>query len=571
MNRLRVALAQINTTVGDIVGNKLRIIEEIKNARDKSADLVVFPELAITGYPPEDLLFKPKFIAKNIEALDEIAKECVGIVAVVGFVEREEDIFNAAAIIEDGKVVGVYRKQHLPNYGVFDEERYFQRGDQTLVLQIGGYRVGVAICEDLFFSEGPVREAAIYGAEAVVVLNASPFTAGEVRSRREMILTRCRDSRCAIVYVNQVGAQDELVFDGRSMVIDAQGKILAKATPFEERLLISDIDLEEIFRLQLKDARIKTLRQKPTGTMLKEVVLSHKLVAKPLYPKDDFRFIKGAENVYSALKLGLKDYIHKNGFDTVVLGLSGGVDSALVATIAADALGKDKVIGVLMPSPYSSKGSIEDSLELARNLGIATKTLPIEPIMQSYNLALSESFAGKEADATEENIQARIRGMLLMALSNKFGWVVLAAGNKSEMSVGYTTLYGDMVGGFALIKDILKTTVYELCKWRNSFGVVIPQAIIDKAPSAELRANQTDQDELPPYDVLDRIIRYYIEDDLSVLEIDALGIDKDATRKVVRLINQNEYKRHQAPVGIKITERAFGRDRRMPITNAYKE
>lgn len=571
MSRLRVALAQINTTVGDIDGNAKKILEAIDEAKKQRVDLIVFPELTITGYPPEDLLFKPRFIERNLDALDLIAKNTEGIVVVVGFVEREEDIFNSAAVIENRNIVGVYRKQHLPNYGVFDEERYFQRGDESLILQIGGYRVGVAICEDLFFSEGPVREAAIYGAEAVVVLNASPFIAGEVQSRKEMLLTRARDSRCAIVNVNLVGGQDELVFDGRSMVIDANGRIIANAEAFSETLLVCDVDMEEIFRLQLKDARLKTLRGKKEKRELKEIVLSHKISQKELLIRSSVNFVTGVENVYNALKLGLKDYIRKNGFDTVVLGLSGGVDSALVATIAADALGSDKVVGVLMPSPYSSKGSIDDSLQLAKNLGIRVESIPIEPIMQSYADSLSTLFEGKKRDTTEENIQARIRGMLLMALSNKFGWVVVAAGNKSEMSVGYTTLYGDMVGGFALIKDVLKTTVYEICRWRNEISFVIPEAILTKEPSAELRENQSDQDELPPYDILDRIIRYYIEDDLSISDIDALGIDKDATRKVVKLINQNEYKRHQAPVGIKITERAFGRDRRMPITNAYKE
>ena len=571
MKRLRVALAQINTTVGDIAGNTAQIIAKIAEAKAAGADLVAFPELAVCGYPPEDLLYKPGFIAKNLRALDEIAAATRGIVAVVGFVERQEDIFNAAAVIEEGQIVGIYRKHHLPNYGVFDEERYFQRGREILIATIGGYKIGVAICEDLWFPEGPMHHAAILGAEAVVVLNASPFSAGKVQARREMLLTRARDSRCAIAYVNQVGGQDELVFDGRSMVIDAQGRILAKAAAFEERLLFCDLDMEEIFRLQLKDARLKTLRSYPQAQQVCEVALSHELPERPLMPRDEIAFVQGPENVYNALKLGLKDYIRKNGFESVVLGLSGGIDSALVAAIAVDALGADRVVGVMMPSPYSSQGSIEDSVALAENLGIRTLNIPIEPMMNAYGEALKPHFAGRKPDATEENLQARIRGMLLMALSNKFGWIVLATGNKSEMSVGYATLYGDMVGGFALIKDVLKTTVYELCRWRNAQSEAIPENILTKAPSAELRPNQCDQDELPDYEVLDLIIRCYIEEDLSIDEMDALGIDPEATRKAVRLINQNEYKRHQAPVGIKITERAFGRDRRMPITHCFKE
>ncbi|MGE4294693.1 MAG: NAD+ synthase [Campylobacterales bacterium] len=571
MKRFRIALAQINTTVGDIAGNTAKILEQIAAAKAAAADMVVFPELAVTGYPPEDLLYKPGFIARNQQALEAIAAQTRGIVAVVGFVERQEDIYNAAAVIEEGAIVGVYRKHHLPNYGVFDEERYFQRGHETLLLELDGYKVGVAVCEDLWFPEGPLHHAAILGAEAVVVLNASPFSAGKVQARREMLLTRARDSRCAIAYVNQVGGQDELVFDGRSMVIDAQGRVLAKAAPFAEQLLLCDLDMEEIFRLQLKDARLKTLRSRTGGAAATTLKLARRLPKRPLMPREAVSFVQGPENVYNALKLGLKDYIRKNGFDTVVLGLSGGVDSALVATIAADALGADKVVGVLMPSPYSSSGSIDDSVALAENIGIRTLNIPIEPMMKSYGAALEPHFAGRATDATEENLQARIRGMLLMALSNKFGWIVVATGNKSEMSVGYATLYGDMVGGFALIKDVLKTTVYELCRWRNEQGRAIPENILTKAPSAELRPGQTDQDELPAYEVLDQIIRCYIEDDLSIDEIDALGIDPAATRKVVRLINQNEYKRHQAPVGIKITERAFGRDRRMPITHRFKE
>ncbi len=572
MNKLTVALAQINTTVGDIAGNTALILEAIEAAKVQGAQIVAFGELTITGYPPEDLLYKPALIAANLRALDQIAAATEGIVAIVGFVERNEDIFNAAAVIEEGRVVATYRKHHLPNYGVFDEERYFQRGDEITILQMGEYKIGIAICEDLWFPEGPMHQAALQGAEVVINLNASPFSADRLMHKNAMLQTRARDSRCALAYVNQVGGQDELVFSGQSLVIDARGEIIAEAKAFEPDLLLCDIDLDEIFRLQLKDARIRSQRARLTpDESVTTVTLQTRLSQSPLMRPFKPPAPEPLEAIYGALCLGLKDYIAKNGFKRVVFGLSGGVDSALVAAIAVDALGPDQVMGVMMPSPHSSAHSLSDSIELAKNLGFKLHKIPIEPMMAAYETALEPLFEDRPSDTTEENIQARIRGQLLMAISNKFGHIVLATGNKSELSVGYATLYGDMVGGFALLKDVLKTTVYDLCHWRNRTGVVIPENILTKPPSAELRPDQCDQDELPDYGVIDRIIRCYIEEDLSLDEMDALGIDPDASRKVVRLINLNEYKRHQAPVGIKITERAFGRDRRMPITHRFRE
>jgi NAD+ synthase (glutamine-hydrolysing) len=572
MNKIRIALAQINTTVGDVAGNTAQIIDAIEQARSEGAQMVAFSELAITGYPPEDLLYKPALIAANERALETIAQKTQDIVAIVGFVERGEDIFNAAAVIESGRVVAIYRKHHLPNYGVFDEERYFQKGREIVLLQMQGYKIAIAICEDLWFPEGPMHQAALQGAEVVINLNASPFSADRLTHKTAMLQTRARDSRCALVYVNQVGGQDELVFSGESLVISAKGEVVAAAKAFEPDLLLCDLDLDEIFRLQLKDARIRTQRARLRGDEpVRTITLQTPLSQAPLRHAQRPALPGQMESIYRALCLGLKDYIAKNGFEKVVFGLSGGIDSALVAAIAVDALGPDRVMGVMMPSPHSSEHSLSDSIQLAQNLGFKLHKIPIEPMMNAYEAALKPLFGDCPHDTTEENIQARIRGQLLMAISNKFGHIVLATGNKSEMSVGYATLYGDMVGGFALLKDVLKTTVYALCRWRNQEGEVIPENILTKPPSAELRPDQRDQDELPDYDALDRIIRCYIEEDLSLDEMDALGINPDDSRKIIRLINQNEYKRHQAPVGIKITERAFGRDRRMPITHRFRE
>ncbi|WP_457639252.1 NAD+ synthase [Persephonella sp.] len=573
MKNLRLCLAQINCTVGDIEGNSRKIIEVINEAKKHEVDIIAFPELAVTGYPPEDLLLKPSFIEKNLEYIHKIAKESEGIISIVGFVDRVEDIYNAAGVLYNGEVVAVYHKNFLPNYGVFDEVRYFQRGNEVVLLNIEGYKIGLSICEDIWYPENPISIQAVEGAELVININASPYHIGKVKEREEMLRVRARDNLISIAYVNLVGGQDELVFDGNSTVLGPDGSITAKGKAFEEDLIICDIDLDSIFRKQLKDNRLRNLRAEyKREERVIEIPLDYKI-------KDKFEVVPQkiqldqteAEEIYSALVLGLKDYIHKNSFEKVVIGLSGGIDSSLTATIAVDALGKENVKGVLMPSMYTSKESIEDALQLAENLGIETFTIPITEIFSVYQKELQPVFKDLKSDVTEENLQARIRGNLLMALSNKFGWIVIATGNKSEMSVGYATLYGDMVGGFAVLKDVYKTKVYELALYRNSISPVIPERVLQKPPSAELRPDQKDEDELLPYHILDEIIYMYVEEDLSAEDIIQRGFDRDSVLKVIRMIDRNEYKRRQAPVGIRITPRGFGKDRRMPITNKYRE
>ncbi|WP_457643315.1 NAD+ synthase [Persephonella sp.] len=573
MKNLRLCLAQINCTVGDIEGNSRKIIEVINEAKKHEVDIIAFPELAVTGYPPEDLLLKPSFIEKNLEYIHKIAKESEGIISIVGFVDRVEDIYNAAGVLYNGEVVAVYHKNFLPNYGVFDEVRYFQRGNEVVLLNIEGYKIGLSICEDIWYPENPISIQAVEGAELVININASPYHIGKVKEREEMLRVRARDNLISIAYVNLVGGQDELVFDGNSTVLGPDGSITAKGKAFEEDLIICDIDLDSIFRKQLKDNRLRNLRAEyKREEKVREIPLDYKI-------KDKFEVVPQkiqldqteAEEIYSALVLGLKDYIQKNSFEKVVIGLSGGIDSSLTATIAVDALGKENVKGVLMPSMYTSKESIEDALQLAENLGIETFTIPITEIFSVYQKELQLVFKDLKPDVTEENLQARIRGNLLMALSNKFGWIVIATGNKSEMSVGYATLYGDMVGGFAVLKDVYKTKVYELALYRNSISPVIPERVLQKPPSAELRPDQKDEDELLPYHILDEIIYMYVEEDLSAEDIIQRGFDRDSVLKVIRMIDRNEYKRRQAPVGIRITPRGFGKDRRMPITNKYRE
>ncbi|WP_029521372.1 NAD+ synthase [Persephonella sp. IF05-L8] len=573
MKKLRLCLAQINSTVGDLKGNTQKIIDAIHEAQKHEVDIIAFPELAITGYPPEDLLLKPAFINKNLELLKKIAKESKDIISVVGFVDKQEDIFNAAAVLLNGQILTKYHKNFLPNYGVFDEVRYFQRGNEITLLNIEGYKIGLSICEDIWYPENPINIQAIEGAELVININASPYHIGKVREREDMLKVRARDNLISIAYVNLVGGQDELVFDGNSFVVGAGGEILAKGLAFQEDMVYCDIDLDSIFRKQLKDNRLRNLRaQYKREERVIEVFTDYKI-------KDKFEVIPQriemeqteAEEIYSALVTGLRDYIKKNNFEKVVIGLSGGIDSSLTATIAVDALGKENVKGVLMPSQYTSKESIEDAEQLAKNLGIEIFTLPITEIFQKYLEELSPVFEGKKPDTTEENLQARIRGNLLMALSNKFGWIVIATGNKSEMSVGYATLYGDMVGGFAVLKDVYKTKVYELAQYRNSISPVIPERVLEKPPSAELRPDQKDEDELLPYVILDQIIYYYVEEDLPAEDITKLGFDKESVEKVIKMIDRNEYKRRQAPIGIRITKRGFGKDRRMPITNKYRE
>jgi len=569
--RLRLGLAQINTTVGDLDGNVERIRVRIEEAKDLGVDLVAVPELAVTGYPPEDLLLKPAFIAANRKALCSLLPATKGITAVVGFVDREVDLFNAAAVLHDGEWVGTYRKQRLPNYGVFDELRYFMPSRGELMLSMNGALVGVSICEDIWYPGGPVGRLAQAGADVVVNINASPYHRTKWRRRHEMLATRAADYGLVLAYVNQIGGQDELVFDGDSMVIDADGSVLAEAPLFEEHLLVCDIETEHAFRQRLHDPRRRQTPRQPPESVRTIELPRHEPRSRPALPAPHRRTHDEIAEVYSALVTGTRDYVLKNGFKHVVLGLSGGIDSALVAVIAVDALGADAVTGVSMPSRYSSEGSRTDATELADNLGIQLIEMPIErPFVATLDV-LQPVFGDARPDVTEENLQARIRGNLLMALSNKFGWLVLTTGNKSEMATGYSTLYGDMAGGFAVIKDVPKTLVYELSRWRNALEAqpVIPEAILEKAPSAELRPDQKDVDSLPPYDVLDPILERYVEDDWSVAELIAAGYDPSTVRRVIRLVDINEYKRRQAPPGVKVTARAFGKDRRLPITSRF--
>jgi len=574
--KIRLAMAQINVVVGDLENNTRKIVDWIGQAERAGADLVTFPELALTGYPPEDLLLKPGFISANLAALDVVAKAATDIVAVVGFVDRAHDIFNAAAILADGKRAGVYHKIFLPNYGVFDEFRYFQVGKLSTLLRIGESRVGVTICEDIWYPEGPVVEQAMgAGAELILNISSSPFHAGKRRWKERMLETRAADNNAIVAYNNLVGGQDELVFDGQSMIFDETGKMIVRGRQFEEQLIVADLDLETVFRRRLKDPRarqgsrhastteISLPSPRPAPVAIPDTGLADPLVADPL---DD------ESEIYQALVLGTRDYVMKNGFSRVVIGLSGGIDSALTATVAVDALGSENVVGVLMPSRYSSVGSVQDSEALGRALGIDLITIPIADTMKAYESALAPSFEGVDPDLAEENLQARIRGNLVMALSNKFGWLVLSTGNKSEVSVGYCTLYGDMAGGFAVLKDVTKTMVYRLSAHCNRAAGTdrIPSAIIEKPPSAELRPDQKDSDSLPEYDDLDPILLAYVEEDQSIDDMIASGFDPDTVRRIVRMVDRAEYKRRQAAPGVKITPRAFGRDRRMPITNGYR-
>jgi NAD+ synthase (glutamine-hydrolysing) len=560
-NSIRIACAQINPTVGDLVANKEKILGAIEVARAKAVDIISFPELALVGYPPEDLLFKPKFITDNLEKLRELAVSVKGIIAIVGFVDRSgKDIYNAAAIISDGKIKAVYRKMILPNYGVFDEKRYFKSGEKPLVFVLKGkscqVMLGVNICEDIWDKNGPLKFQAGQGAELIFTVNASPFHAGKIRQREAIVRQQAKANHTAIAYNNLVGGQDELVFDGQSMIVDAKGSIKKRAQAFGEDILIDDIQVNG------------------SGSKIKKgaVVIQGDFDAKPkdALAKRSLKPLGEVEEVYQALVLGVKDYVSKNGFKKVIIGLSGGIDSSLVASLAVDALGKDNVIGVFMPSRYSSKVSETDAAVLAKNLGIEFKNISIEQIYKIYLLCLDAYFEGCAKDITEENLQARIRGNLLMAFSNKFGWLVLTTGNKSEMSTGYATLYGDMAGGFAVIKDVTKVLVYKLCRWRNCPDEIIPERVLTKEPTAELRLNQKDSDSLPPYEILDPIIKAYVEEDKSVAEIVKAGFDRKAVERAAYLVDRSEYKRRQSPPGIKITPRAFGKDRRMPITNKYR-
>jgi NAD+ synthase (glutamine-hydrolysing) len=561
----------MNATVGDLTGNAEIIAQRMEEARDVGAHIVAFPELAVTGYPPEDLLLKPAFVEANQKTLLSLQQHSKGITAIVGFVERDVDLFNAAAVLHDGQWIDTYRKQRLPNYGVFDELRYFRPGDEELLLQIGETAVGVTICEDIWYPGGPVERLAAAGADLVVNINASPYHRGKWEDRHRMLATRASDYGVVIAYVNLIGGQDELVFDGDSVVVSPSGNLIAESQPFTDELLLCDIEIDQVFRARLHDPGARQHARQPPPSVRRIVLADKPLkVPAPISGALPVRHDDVAE-VYAALVMGTRDYVRKNGFKHVVLGLSGGIDSSLVAAVAVDAVGAECVTGVSMPSQYSSEHSKTDARALADALGVQMITMPIREVFDKTVELLAPSFSGRAADLAEENLQARIRGNLLMALSNKFGWLVLTTGNKSEMATGYSTLYGDMAGGFAVLKDVPKTLVYDLCRWRNAHGgvQVIPENVLTKPPSAELRPNQKDADSLPPYEVLDPILQRYVEEDWGLNELVAAGFDRETVQKVIALVDRNEYKRRQAPPGVKITERAFGKDRRLPITNRY--
>lgn len=572
MKELRFVIAQKNFIVGGIDENIHKIKSSIEEARKYKPDFVIFPELAITGYPPEDLLFRVNFLQKNIEGLGELINFSRGKdeTIIVGFVDLKDDIYNAAAIIQNGILLGVYHKILLPNYGVFDEKRYFSPGDKPMIVEIDGVKVGISICEDIWVPDGPIVDEVDDGAMILVNISSSPYNIMKGSAREKMIQTRACDLHTAIVYANVVGGQDELVFDGHSFVVDENGALIARAQDFEEEILVADVDVPNIVNMNLHDPRRRERIKKGTQVEIVKAKLSevtrekvNRIISAPLCLE---------EEIFKALVLGTRDYVTKNGFKKVLVGLSGGIDSSLVATIASEAVGNENVIGVMMPSMYSSKSSIQDAEMLAKNLGIKTFQISITDVYNSYLKALGEVFRGTQPNITEENLQARIRGNYLMALSNKFGWLVLTTGNKSEMSTGYATLYGDMAGGFDPVKDLYKTMVYRVCKWFNEKKgkEIIPHNVFIKPPSAELKPNQTDQDTLPPYDLLDQILELYVERDLSFEEIVEMGFDPEVVRKTIKFVDTSEYKRRQSPPGVKITFRAFGRDRRLPITNHFR-
>ena len=594
---LRVALCQWNPVVGDLSGNAAALRARIGAAREQRADVVVFPELSLTGYPPEDLLLKPSFVRDAAAALGEVAACATGIVACVGTphgpaaddraagpeagaAPAAPRLYNGAAVLAGGRVAAVHRKHRLPNYAVFDERRYFAPGNEALVLEIDGVRLGVTICEDIWLDGGPAEWAVRGGAEIILNLSASPYHRGKGREREALFAARCRGQRCFLAFCNAVGGQDELLFDGHSLVIGPDGGILARGARFADDLLVVDLAPAAARRLRESDSRASapaaaaggaSAAGRPDAGRLSVVRVPRAAASgrPPPAPRADDAPPSPEAEIYGALTLGTADYVRKNGFPGAVLGLSGGIDSALALTVAADALGADAVTAVSMPSRYTAAMNRDDAAVLADRLGVRLLELPIEDLARAYAAALAGPFAGTEPDVAEENLQARIRGNLLMALSNKFGWLVLTTGNKSELSVGYATLYGDMAGGFAVLKDVLKTWVYRLAVWRNRGGEVIPRRILDKPPTAELRAGQRDSDSLPPYDVLDGILEAYVEEDRGPAEIEALGFARETVERVVRLVDRAEYKRRQAPPGVRISTRAFGKDRRLPITNRY--
>jgi NAD+ synthase (glutamine-hydrolysing) len=574
---VRLALAQTNAVVGDIDGNRERILGRLQEAREAGADLVLFPELAVTGYPPEDLLLRPGFIKAAARSLETIARETQDIVALLGVPIFERDLYNACAVCAGGQVRARYRKRFLPNYGVFDEDRYFASGRDLLLLEHGEVLAGVTICEDIWQPGPPATDLAIAGAELILNISASPFHVGKEREREEMLIQRARDNVAYFALVNMVGGQDELIFDGHSVVIDDEGEVLARAPGFEEHLLVVDIDPEAVMGRRLRDVRRRALARE----LGEDPPVSIVNVGAPRDRGDgNGRRFPGAiaplendlEQMRLALELGLRDYVEKNGFRDVVIGVSGGIDSALTAALAVEALGQDRAHLVSMPSRYSSEGTRSDARRLAELLAADFREIPIEPVVEEYHGVLAESFAGTQPDLAEENLQARIRGTILMALSNKFGWLLVATGNKSELSVGYATLYGDMAGGFALLKDVFKTDVFRLARYLNERAgrEVIPWTTVERAPSAELRADQRDEDSLPPYSELDRVLEAYVELDRSLEELSQDGFDPDVVARAVAMVDRAEYKRRQAPPGVKLRPKAFGRDRRTPITNRWR-
>ena len=573
MRRVRVGLAQVNPTVGAIEANARLVIEWMGRARAAGCDLVAFPELTLTGYPPEDLLFKPAFIEANLRALADVTKESRGLTAVLGYVDKRDDIFNAAAVLHDGAHAGTYHKQYLPNYGVFDENRYFQSGTESPIFAAGDVTLAANICEDIWYPTGPTTRQALAGAELIVTINASPYHAGKAQFREKMLATRASDDVVCLAFVNMVGGQDELIFDGHSFVFNEKGECLARGKAFEEDLVIADVDLDQVFRARLHDSRRRKEKLQADQSTRRISLPALPAKDKPKLPVHEVEALEPLEEIYRALVLGTRDYVTKNGFAHVVIGLSGGIDSSIVAAVAVEALGAANVSGVTMPSPYSSAGTRRDAVKLAKNLGIDLLRVPITGVLTAYKRVLAAAFKGLKEDVTEENLQARIRGNYLMALSNKFGWLVLNTGNKSEIAVGYTTLYGDMAGGFAVIKDCPKTLVYKLSEHANARAgrEIIPRAVFTRPPSAELRPGQKDQDSLPPYEELDAILECYVEGDQGVADIVARGFDVATVKRVVAMVDRNEYKRRQGAIGIKITPRAFGKDWRLPIVNKFRE
>lgn len=570
MRRLRVAACQINTVMGDIEGNVAKVFDVLEELETQQVDVAVFPELTVCGYPPEDLVLKAGFVEDCADAVAKIAARAGDTAVVIGSVVGDRDLFNAAMLCVNGEVVLTHHKRLLPNYAVFDERRYFTTGTLPLELvEIKGVKVGVAICEDVWSPTGPMHELAAGGAEVVLVPNGSPYREGKALGRDVMISSRAADSSCAMVYVNQIGGQDELVFDGGSTIFDHEGTLVARSPLFEEHVLMADLDVRPTYRKRRLDPRGQEL---PTPPLPITVVSEEEPASGPAIVPEVAPHLGRHEEIWSALVLGTRDYVQKNGFSEVGVALSGGIDSSIVVALAADALGADKVHAVLMPSRFSSDHSVSDSVKLCEALGVEHRTIPIEPGHQAFLDMLAPSFEGREADTTEENLQSRIRGVMMMGLSNKLGWLILTTGNKSEVSVGYSTLYGDTAGGYAVIKDVWKTDVYDLCRWRNETAgtEIIPEHVITKPPSAELRPDQRDDQSLPPYPVLDAVLQGYVEDDLTATELIAAGHDEAIVRRIVRLVDIAEYKRRQSPPGIRVSAKAFGRDRRVPITNRYR-